>query len=498
MRLTCKTLFAISAVPIVAFVSLLSGGANAQAQTSRPTVLTLESGSVRDISEVTITGDGQIRVVHGDGIAVYPANQIPQAFLSAWGIQASAVTATRDSAAAAVARKAAALKSAAEKATAEKQRTEAAKVGVAQAKAIAVAVAEGHSIALTADGKVWQWGKELESPAYLLKRVPVENGTAIAAGGSDAASNFVVLKTDGTVWKWGFAAIGRGSDISIPIQVSNLADVIAISAGTRHGLALKKDKTVWAWGNKAAVGMIDESSLPEGAAYNFDTAVRVAGLENIVAISAASDFNLALREDGTVWGWGTSWNEGILGDKLKVRPRPEPIGGLSDIAQIAAGVQTCLALRRDGELFQWGLIQKKQEGGSFQFKGQTIQRTGKNLNSNISAPQTVSGLTEVTKIAAGFGRCLALQRNGKVFQWGWEGGLGGRWNGDPIEIPTLARITAIAAGSTSVNEHCLAVRDDGTVWAWGSNFRGQLGNGQSGSINAPAPVRVKGILATQR
>jgi alpha-tubulin suppressor-like RCC1 family protein len=442
---------------------------------NRPTTLAVASGALRGITAVSPTPDGRVRVVHSDGAATYQANELPEEFLVAWKIDLGALKAAQDA-----------------------LRHEQAKGTFATSKAVAVAVAGATSLALTADGNVWEWGESLGDPAYLLKPIPMDHVIAIACGGSRGSYRCLALKADGTVWQWGRSARPKAGDASLPVQISNLADVVAVSAGDHHGVALKKDGTVWAWGNKEGVGLIDEASLPPNVEYNSTTAAQVKGLDQVIALAAKGSFTLALKKDGSVWGWGYSPND-ILGYKVTKRFAPEPIQGLSDIVEIAAGGQSCLALQKDGALLQWGLV--LEETGKEQ-----VMKVAPNASlhrkeirsSNTAVPKRVPGLTEVVRIASGFGRCLALQRDGRVFQWGTTLGPNGGTVVLPKEIASLRRIVAIEAGSNELLEHFLAVRDDGTVWAWGNNHDGELGIGQKGGpVDVAVPVMAKGFSSVR-
>jgi alpha-tubulin suppressor-like RCC1 family protein len=110
---------------------------------------------------------------------------------------------------------------------------------------------------------------------------------------------------------------------------------------------------------------------------------------------------------------------------------------------------------------------------------------GNNNSSNI--PVAVSGLTSgVSAIAAGGDHSIALKSDGTVWAWG-DNQLGQLGNGNniasntPVQVSGLTDVTAIAAG----DNHSLALKDDGTVWAWGDNQFGQLGDGTNSTRNIP-------------
>lgn len=109
----------------------------------------------------------------------------------------------------------------------------------------------------------------------------------------------------------------------------------------------------------------------------------------------------------------------------------------------------------------------------------------------------VSGLRGVVAIAGGGYHSLALKSDGTVWAWGWNAygqlGNGTTTNSSvPVQVSGLGNASSIASGPASF--HSLVVRSDGTVWAWGTNFWGQLGNGST--TNSSIPVQVSGLTNT--
>ncbi|HPD63907.1 MAG TPA: T9SS type A sorting domain-containing protein [Bacteroidia bacterium] len=286
----------------------------------------------------------------------------------------------------------------------------------------------------------------------------------IAAGGWHT----VVVCQDGTVKAFGENASGQlgngdNTDSNVPVS-TGLTDVIAVSAGgdqlEAHSMALKNDGTVWAWGSNLY------GQLGNASTTNTNVPVQTLLLSNVKEIAAGGWHSVALKNDGTVWTWG--WNmDGQLGDGITTdRIIPGQVPGLTDIVQIAAGTYHTLALKSDGTVWAWGDNVSGQIGNG---------TTG----TDVTSPVKVSGLTNVVKIDAGRFFSIAVKSDGSVWTWGENlyGQLGDSTTTDRNVPGQVVGITAklpviMAAGAF----HCMIVKSDGTVWAWGRNTYGNLGD----------------------
>jgi alpha-tubulin suppressor-like RCC1 family protein len=304
------------------------------------------------------------------------------------------------------------------------------------------------------------------------------------------------LKGDGTVWAWGYNVHGElgvglndhdpGTDhdyYSMPVKVVNLSDVIAISTFAHHSLALKSDGTVWAWGR----GSYGE--LGDGTNKDHKSPVQVSGLSDVIAISAGGGHSLALKSDGTVWAWGHNIY-GQLGDGTTTS-RSTPVQvltsegvGLSGVIAISSGYDNCFVLKSDGTVWAWGdnTFWALGDGTRVQYRSTPVQ---------VLTSEGV-GLSGVIAISSGNDHCLVLKSDGTVWAWGRSemGQLGDgmtTYGHSPVQVSGLSGVVAIVAGQF----HSLALKGDGTVWAWGQNEYGRLGDGTT--TDRSTPVQVSGL-----
>jgi alpha-tubulin suppressor-like RCC1 family protein len=258
-----------------------------------------------------------------------------------------------------------------------------------------------------------------------------------------------------------------------------------ISAGNGHTLALREDGTVWSWGSNSfgQLGQVSSIIIPS----------RVLHLTNIIEISAGSGGDLsgntfghsvALRDDGTVWTWGNN-NDGKLGDGTFIsRTAPVQVD-IEDVIAISAGGNHTVALKNDGTVWTWGSnLHGRLGNGGFLASSRPVR----------VIDTTNAFLDNVIAIAAGESHTLALKNNGTV--WGWGNNTGGRI-GDggadqrirAVQAQRLTSVIAISAGDL----HSAALESDGRVWTWGNNNDGQLGNGTRSTPVSRVPFVVPNI-----
>ena len=334
------------------------------------------------------------------------------------------------------------------------------------------------------------------------KAAPVTSPISVTSlwGGARAS---IALKSDGTVWTWGInnCILGAGAcgklgdgtttERHVPIQVHGpgnigfLTSIKAIMGGEHDNYALKSDGTVWAWGGNFA------GQLGDGTYTNTVTPVQVSGLFSVTMLGGRGYHNLALKSDGTVWAWG--WNRnGELGHDTSTSPCPAPLAGtcsnvpvqvigVTNPLTITGGGFFSLALMPDHTLLAWGRNNHGELGdGSY---------------ADRSAPVHVSSvLSNVMNVSAGWFHAVALTADNKVWTWG-DNSSGAVGNGMtstvgvnvPLQVPGLDHVIGVSAG----DGFTAILKSDGTVWTWGGNNFGQLGDGTYAS--RPSPAQVQGL-----
>lgn len=293
----------------------------------------------------------------------------------------------------------------------------------------------------------------------------------------------VALMSDGTLRSWGSnngGQLGTGTwntQSGIPSKISGITGVKEISAGGFFTVALKDDGTVWTWGAN------DEGQLGDGTITNRNVPGAVSGVNGVKAIATGVKYTLVLKTDGTVWAWGQN-QVGQLGDGSTLsRYTPVQVSGLTDVVAVAAGEYHSFAVKTDGTVWAWGYNDSGQLG------------IGEGGNGTIGAykvlPVQVSGLTNVAAIAGGYRHSIALKADGTIWTWGAnsDGAIGdGTYTYNityndkniPTQVPSLSGVKSIG---TNRGRHNVILKTDGTVWAWGYNYYGQIGDNTYGLNN---------------
>lgn len=335
------------------------------------------------------------------------------------------------------------------------------------------------------------WGYNAEGQAS----VPPDfsGDKAVAAGWFHS----MALKNDGTVYTWGMNAYGQlgigSADLDprpTPQQVPGLTEVTYLAGGAYHSLALRADQTLWVWGNN------NQGQLGNGSTLRSTLPIQVTGLGGSGRVRSAAGgwgHSLAVLTDGSVWAWGLN-DQGQIG--LTSSTQALARSSLSILAPDRSFAAAAVpVLTKD--LYGDSRIGAALLGG---LTGMTLEfATNSGIPFYSPVPIQVPGLTQVTAVAGGYYHSLALRADGTVWAWGdnqvGQLGLGyadADEHPDPQMVPGLTHVVAIAAGIG----HNLALRTDGTLWAWGRNTEGQLGDGTR--MNRYYPVQVTAVNAPVR
>jgi alpha-tubulin suppressor-like RCC1 family protein len=356
-----------------------------------------------------------------------------------------------------------------------------------------VSCGSDSTLAISTNGTFWSWGANSDGQLglgnTLNRNLPCQIGVetdwlVISGGGGNfdgGKFHSAGLKTNGSIWSWGnntYGQLGLGHTNSrkTPTQViiGTDYDWSTIVASGYQTYARKTNGTLWLWGHNEAgqLGLGDYALRTSPTPINAET--------NWVSISKGYWHCLALKTNplgGTLWSWGF-YEYGELGREGD-NNTPGQVGADSDWIFTAAGELHSIAIKSNRTLWSWGFNDDGELGLGFQY-------------GDTGLPAPVGADSDWSSVACGATHNIALKTNRTIWSWGgnqygydpgyYFGQLG---LGDiyialaPTQIGTYAGWVKNAVGYN----HSIAIKSNGTIWAWGLNNSGQLGLGDNNNRN---------------
>ena len=297
--------------------------------------------------------------------------------------------------------------------------------------------------------------------------------------------NTLALRNDNTLWAWGYNASGElGVNDSIfrssPVQIGTGTNWTFV-AGSNHLKAFKTDGTMWAW------GISQFGYHGDGTTINKSSPVQISGTNwNGEKFDYSAQACAAIKTDGTLWTWGRGDNGGGLGlnDNIQTNASPRQVGSGTDWSFVSvSGFFHGAAIKTNGTLWLWGQNSYGQLG---------LNESGNYVNK--SSPVQVGSSTNWSKVKVGHKTTLAIKTDGTLWAWGVgsDGGLGLNslnHRSSPTQVGTETTWDDISPMYSNYDS-VLATKTDKTLWAWGSNQKGQLG--LNDVITKSSPTQVTG------
>ena len=350
--------------------------------------------------------------------------------------------------------------------------------------------------------ELWMWGQSdngslglnepsptsYSSPTQMTGAASWNALTSDSAGPGERYGG--ATKSDNTMWIWGSNSYGQlgqndRTKRSSPIQIPGTTwtcDRDKFSAGPSKALAIKTDGTLWSWGYNSIGGLGLNNN---GVAYSSPTQV---GTDTTWSICNKNEHAAAIKTDGTLWVWGTN-KRGCLGQNnqgshptyLTAQSSPTQVGSGTNWKYVDCGNTYTFATKTDGTFWSWGYNAQGQLGVS-----DTTSRS-----SPIQVPGT--NWNRAYCIGGAFtGGGLAIKTDGTLWSWGTNNtGRLGQNNEVGSSSPKQVGTNTTWSDLITLDLYSVgAIKTDGTIWAWGDNTYGQLGQNNTSPVKYSSPTQI--------
>lgn len=271
------------------------------------------------------------------------------------------------------------------------------------------------------------------------------------------ASCSFAVKKDGTLWAWGSnynGKIGDGTNENKSTPVQIMTDVSSVYNNSYNtSFAIKNDNSLWAWGQN------DYGQVGDGTKINRNTPIKI--MDNVVSFSCSSNsVSFAIKNDNSLWAWGNNAH-GQIGDGTK-NESLLPIKIMENVKFVTSAKNHTFAIKNDNSLWSWG----SNTYGILGNGTEAERLTPVKIMDDVETIEIGYGIVSSVKINPNVDYVLVLKRDGSVWSWGTNinGQLG---DGTTKSRAEPKKILDNVSKITTKNQQCYAITKDGSLLIWG-------------------------------
>jgi len=347
-----------------------------------------------------------------------------------------------------------------------------------------VSLGTNHSCAIKDDETLWCWGSNTsfqlghspensKKPSLLSKTnedesIETEQWLASSSGNSHTCA----IKDNASLWCWGGntkSQIGQDNTTSFYSEPTALAEGsrwLSIAANGDHSCAIRDDNSLWCWGSNAT------GQIGNGSTENALIPTLIASDTAWDKISLGTDHSCGIKNNGSLWCWGDN-SHSQLGDEETTASHIPKLISSEGWSEVSLGNQFSCAINTDNSLWCWGSNNSNQVGN-----GLTI---------DASIPTAIAIDSSWNSISSGDAHSCAIKTDNSLWCWG-NSDFGQATLNVNAKTPTQEPSESSWLNVAANGNHSCAVKNDHSLWCWGFNSQGQLGNSTTTQQTIPTPV----------
>ena len=343
-----------------------------------------------------------------------------------------------------------------------------------------------NTFMITENHQLWGTGDNNARKTALTDASSITTPVKISEGVSSIVSgyggNTFFIKTDHTLWYYGSGSYWENIGAAYRSPVKVMDHVKQVSIGDGHVLVVKTDNTLLGWGRNTErqLGLASYGSTWDNVPMKL--------MDDVIYVATGNFYSFIIKSDNSLWGFGANDN-GQIGIGSFSNFTNAPVKIMDNIAMVSASASHTMAVDQNGNLYGWGLSNFSQVVNKDSSDAERSTITGLRC---VTSPVKI--LDDVRTVSTGGRHTMAIRNDSSL--WAWGSNAHGQFaDSDIKEYTGPQKILDNVKQVSSQSSHAAAIKTDGTLWVWGSNQDGAIGLGHSQGSYTPVQLRVVDVKA---